>query len=69
MNTEIERIDSLRSLLHRHNYNYYVLNDPEISDREFDMLMKELEELESRHPEHFDPNSPKIGRASCRERV
>ncbi len=58
MNTEIERIDSLRSLLHRHNYNYYVLNDPEISDREFDMLMKELEELESRHPEHFDPNSP-----------
>ncbi|MDE6134848.1 MAG: NAD-dependent DNA ligase LigA, partial [Muribaculaceae bacterium] len=58
MHTEIERIDWLRSELHRHNHNYYVLNAPEISDREFDMMMKELEALESIHPEHADPNSP-----------
>ncbi|MBD5234700.1 MAG: NAD-dependent DNA ligase LigA [Bacteroidales bacterium] len=58
MNDEIKRIDELRSELHRHNYNYYVLNAPEISDRDFDFLMKELEELEGRHPEYFDANSP-----------
>ena len=58
MSPEINRIDQLRKELHRHNYNYYVKNAPEISDRDFDMLMKELEELEMRHPEHFDPNSP-----------
>lgn len=57
-NSEIERIHRLRDELHRHNYNYYVLNSPEIDDREFDMLMKELEELEKRHPEEYDPNSP-----------
>lgn len=56
--TENERIDALRDELNRHNYNYYVLNAPEISDREFDMLMKELEALEAAHPEHFDPDSP-----------
>lgn len=55
---DLERIAELRNLLHKHNYNYYVLNAPEISDYEFDMLLKELEELESRHPESFDPNSP-----------
>lgn len=55
---EIERIDRLREELHQHNYNYYVLNAPVISDREFDMLMKELQDLESKHPEHFDENSP-----------
>lgn len=58
MSPELERISQLRKELHRHNYNYYVKNAPEISDRNFDMLMKELEELESRHPESFDPNSP-----------
>ncbi len=58
MSPEINRIDQLRKELHRHNYNYYVKNAPEISDRDFDMLMKELEELEMRHPEHFDPDSP-----------
>lgn len=52
------RIDQLREELHRHNHNYYVLNSPEISDMEFDMLMKELEGLEKDHPEHADPLSP-----------
>lgn len=56
--TEIERIDQLREELHAHNYNYYVLNAPVISDQEFDRLMRELQELEAKHPEHFDANSP-----------
>jgi len=55
---DIERIDALRDELNRHNYNYYVLNAPEISDHDFDMLMKELEALEAAHPEHADPDSP-----------
>ena len=55
---EIERIDQLRRELHIHNYNYYVLNAPVISDQDFDRLMRELQDLETRHPEHFDPNSP-----------
>lgn len=55
---EIERIDFLRKELHRHNYNYYILNAPVISDQEFDKLMRELQDLETKHPEHFDPNSP-----------
>ena len=58
MNDEIKRIDELRTQLHHHNHRYYVLNDPEISDRDFDMMMHELEELERRHPEYFDANSP-----------
>lgn len=53
-----ERIDFLRSELHRHNHNYYVLNSPEISDREFDELMRELQDLEKAHPEYQDSNSP-----------
>ena len=56
--TEIERIDQLREELHAHNYNYYVLNAPVISDQEFDRLMRELQDLEAKHPEHFDANSP-----------
>ena len=56
--TEIERIDQLREELHAHNYNYYVLNAPVISDQEFDRLMRELQDREARHPEHFDANSP-----------
>lgn len=52
------RIEELRTLLNRHNHNYYVLNAPEISDKEFDMLMKELEALETAHPEYADPLSP-----------
>ena len=55
---EKQRIEQLRHELHEHNYRYYVLSQPTIGDQEFDMLMKELQELESRHPELFDPNSP-----------
>lgn len=53
-----DRIKELRDQLNRHNHNYYVLNSPEISDKEFDMLMKELEALEARYPEFYDPLSP-----------
>ena len=53
-----EKIDQLRADLHRHNYNYYVLNAPEISDKEFDDLMRELQDLEKEHPEYQDDNSP-----------
>lgn len=53
-----ERIDWLRAELHRHNYNYYVLNAPEISDKEFDDMMRELQDLEKAHPEYQDDNSP-----------
>ena len=56
--TEEERILELRECLHRHNHNYYVLNAPEITDQEFDGLMHELQELEARHPDLYDPNSP-----------
>ena len=55
---ETDRILELREELHRHNYQYYVLNAPLISDQDFDMLMHELQNLEARHPEMFDPNSP-----------
>ncbi len=58
MNDELKRIEELRTTLHHHNHRYYVLNDPEISDRDFDMMMHELEDLEKRHPEADDPNSP-----------
>lgn len=54
----ITRINELREELNRHNHNYYVLNAPEISDRDFDMMLKELEELEKLHPEAYDPLSP-----------
>lgn len=53
-----EQIERLRSELHRHNYNYYVLNAPEISDQEFDRMMRELQDLEATHPEFDDPDSP-----------
>lgn len=52
------RIEALREELHRHNHNYYVLNSPVISDREFDLMMKELEDLEKDFPEYSDPLSP-----------
>lgn len=58
--TEIERINQLREELHTHNYNYYVLNAPVITDQEFDHLMRELQDLEAKYPEHFDPNSPSV---------
>jgi DNA ligase (NAD+) len=52
------RIKELRSILEEYNYRYYVLSQPVISDQEFDLLMKELEELETENPEFFDSNSP-----------
>lgn len=52
------RIDALREELNRHNHNYYVLNSPQISDKDFDMLMKELELLERNFPQYDDPLSP-----------
>jgi DNA ligase (NAD+) len=55
-----ERIELLRKQLHEHNYNYYVLSQPVISDFEFDKLMKELIDLEAEHPELHDPNSPSV---------
>ncbi len=55
---EKERILQLRDELHQHNYRYYVENAPVISDQEFDFLMHELQDLEARHPELFDANSP-----------
>lgn len=53
-----ERIAQLREELHQHNYNYYVLNAPVISDFEFDRLLRELQDLEAEHPELYDPTSP-----------
>lgn len=53
-----DRIDQLRTEINRHNHNYYVLNSPEISDKDFDMLLKELEALEKEYPEFSDPDSP-----------
>ena len=55
---ERQRIEQLRRELHEHNYKYYVLNAPEISDYDFDQLMHELQQLEEHHPELHDPNSP-----------
>ena len=55
---EKRRIEQLRKLLHHHNYQYYVLAKPEISDFEYDNLLKELIDLEQKHPELYDPNSP-----------
>lgn len=55
---EQDRILILRKELHEHNRRYYVLNQPIISDQQFDFMMHELQELEARHPELADPNSP-----------
>ncbi len=51
-------IQKLREELNQHNYNYYVLDTPTISDFEFDQKLKQLQELENKHPEFFDENSP-----------
>lgn len=53
-----DKIKALREALEQHNYNYYVLSAPTISDREFDEMMKELQVLEESHPEYADPHSP-----------
>ncbi|MDG3581675.1 NAD-dependent DNA ligase LigA [Galbibacter pacificus] len=55
-----EKIALLRKELTQHNYNYYVLDTPEISDYEFDVKLKELQALEAEHPEYFDANSPTV---------
>ena len=53
-----EQIDQLRAQLHEHNYKYYILSQPDISDFEFDAMMKQLAHLENEYPEYNDPNSP-----------
>ncbi len=53
-----EKISQLRSQLREHNYNYYILDNPTVSDYDFDVLLKELQTLETAHPEFDDPNSP-----------
>jgi len=58
--TPEEQISSLRATLHRHNYNYYVKHNPEISDFEFDKLLKQLQDLEQKYPEFYDPTSPTL---------
>ena len=58
MNTILEKILNLREEINSHNYNYYVLDKPTISDYEFDIKLKELQELENKHPEFFDSHSP-----------
>lgn len=55
-----QKIQQLRAELTQHNYSYYVLDHPTISDYEFDMKLKELQELEAKHPEFFDPTSPTV---------
>ena len=58
--TPQERIEELRRELDRHNYKYYVENAPEISDFEFDTMMRELIDLEREYPQDADPNSPSV---------
>ena len=53
-----EQIEQLRRVLNEHNYNYYVLNSPTISDKEFDVMLRKLQDLEAAHPEFLDPYSP-----------
>ena len=53
-----ERLQTRLAELHKHNYQYYVLNQPSVSDLEFDQMMRQLQDLEARHPELYDPNSP-----------
>ena len=60
MQTPKERIEWLREELHKHNYNYYVLSQPTISDAEFDRMMRELIDLEAKYPEYYDPTSPSV---------
>jgi DNA ligase (NAD+) len=55
-----QKIEELREELHQHNYNYYILDEPSISDFEFDAKLKELQDLELAHPEFFDANSPSL---------
>jgi DNA ligase (NAD+) len=56
----LDTITKLRADLNQHNYNYYTLDNPTISDYDFDIKLKELQELELKHPEFFDENSPTL---------
>lgn len=58
MDATLEKIETLRTQLNEHNYRYYVLNAPLISDMDFDLMMRELQELENQYPQYADPNSP-----------
>ena len=71
MDPETSRILQLRQALHEHNHRYYVLNQPVISDQEFDFLMRELQDLEAKHPDMYDANSPtqRVGSDSNKEFV
>lgn len=55
-----QKIEELREELHQHNYNYYILDEPAISDFEFDAKLKELQQLEAENPQFADPNSPTL---------
>jgi len=68
ISTAKERVERLRAEINRHNYLYYVLNTPEISDAEYDRLMKELRDLEEQYPELITPDSPtqRVGAAPPR---
>ena len=55
-----QKIEELREELHQHNYSYYILDEPSVSDFEFDAKLKELQDLEKKHPEFFDANSPTL---------
>ena len=55
-----QKIEELREELHQHNYNYYILDEPSISDFEFDLKLKELQDLDLAHPEFYDANSPSL---------
>ena len=59
-NNILEQIQNLRKELNEHNYNYYVLDNPTISDYEFDQKLKELQLLENQHPEYYEANSPSV---------
>ena len=58
--TDKELVIQLREELRQHNHNYYVLDNPTISDFDFDMKLKQLQILEAQHPELYDPNSPTL---------
>ena len=58
LNTIKERIEQLKSVINRHNYQYYVLDSPEVSDAEYDELMRELQQLEAQYPQFLAPDSP-----------
>ena len=58
MSSALEKIEQLRETLRHHEYQYYVLDNPEISDTEYDALMRRLQEIEKEHPDLATPDSP-----------